>query len=262
MKTTEKLILNRLLVSTAVALALVATPLLVAHFTDSGLSLTGTALADEDGDGGGGGKGKQAMGSGGGGQGNGPGAIGGIGKGQGGPGDDSDGKGPRSGAGKPDGGGGKPVWAQEGIPEVELGRLNVARAPAHVLDSAVEEALKNFDTATMESFYELTAEAAANLLETDYDNVVRIDSPLENLGLYRDLLTSGTSPLPGVTPASTLDLAAILLGSASDKTVAVTTDTVIAINTIFGLTMSEADVAAVADMAEDVRAAINTGHGE
>jgi len=41
--------------------------------------------------------------------------------------------------------GGRPVWAQEGIPEVELGRLNMARAPAHVLMRALDEAVLRFD---------------------------------------------------------------------------------------------------------------------
>ena len=55
---------------------------------------------------------------------------------------DSDKKGPRFGGGtntsKPAPGttGGRPVWAKEGIPAVELGRLSVARAPAHVIDKA------------------------------------------------------------------------------------------------------------------------------
>jgi hypothetical protein len=34
----------------------------------------------------------------------------------------------------------RPVWAQEGLPEVELGRLNAARAPDHVLTRALGEA--------------------------------------------------------------------------------------------------------------------------
>ena len=55
---------------------------------------------------------------------------GGQGSGQGGPGTDSDSKGPQAGGPSSSGsGGGKPTWAQEGIPEVELGRLSVARSP-------------------------------------------------------------------------------------------------------------------------------------
>ena len=81
-----------------------------------------------------------------------------------------------------------------------------------------------------------------------------------NLALYKDLLTDGITGLPIDDPASVNDLAAILLGSASDKTVTITTETVEAMNTILDVTMSEADVAIVAEKAELVREAIYEGH--
>ncbi|MCA9465058.1 MAG: hypothetical protein KC643_06390, partial [Nitrospira sp.] len=44
------------------------------------------------------------------------------------------------------GSGGKPPWAGGAIPEeVELGRLNVARAPEHVLEKARQEVYASFD---------------------------------------------------------------------------------------------------------------------
>ncbi len=64
----------------------------------------------------------------------------------------SDKKGPRFGGGtntrQPESGttGGRPVWAKEGIPEVELGRLSVARSPVHVLDHAFSETVSNWAT--------------------------------------------------------------------------------------------------------------------
>lgn len=258
---------KRMLLSGAVAAALFAAPLItqVAFNLDRG-PIT-SAFADEDGDGPKGGKGTHGQGGPGDtqhGQGAGQGGVPkgpGAGSGQGGPGEDSESKGPR--AQKPEDGskGGMPVWAGEGIPEVELGRLNVARSPQHVLDRSLAEVLNNWD-GSMESLYELTAEAAATLLATQYDSVVRVDSPLENLALYQDLLKDGATQLPGVTPASVLDLAAIFLGSASDKTVPVSDDTVKAMNIILGIEMTPADEAIVADKAELVRDAINTGHGE
>ena len=185
-------------------------------------------------------------------------------------GDDSDKRGPKYMGGdmsnKPGEGdrGGKPVWAQEGLPHVELGRLNVARSPEHVIERQLDEALKNWDPA-MESFYELTAEQAATLLANEYDSVLRYDSPLANLALYKELLVDRVTVLSDpeykVQPASVADLAAILLGSASDKTIPVSEDTVTAINTILGLEMTPAEVSSVADKAEDVRSAIATGHG-
>jgi|GEM_PF-2127604 len=191
----------------------------------------------------------------------------GKGSGQGGPvPGESDAKGPRfqggGGGGAPSERGGKPAWAQEGIPEdVELGRLNVARSPDSVLQRALDETVATWNP-DMESFYELTAAQAADELENNYDSVVRFDSPLANLAFYQQLLTTGTTQLPGVDPASTNDLAAILLGSASDKTVAVTEGTVEAVNLIMGIEMTQADVTAIAEGAEAVRSAIDIGHGE
>jgi len=186
------------------------------------------------------------------------------GGGSGGPGEDSDAKGPHYGGGGSGDvtHGGKPIWAQEGIPEVELGRLSVARSPSHVLQKALDETLANYTT-DMDSLYTLTAEQAAALLKTQYDTVVRIDSPLENLALYQELLADGSTQLP-VTPASRNDLAAILLGSASDKTVPITEDTVKAVSIILGVqdNLTASDITEIATKAEDVRAAISEGHGE
>ena len=158
-------------------------------------------------------------------------------------------------------GGGKP-WAREGIPEVELGRLNVGRAPAHVLARAEQEALATHSE-TMAALYNLSAEQAAALLQTQFDDVERFHSPLQNLALYKDIMTFGATQLPGVKPASQLDLAAIFLGSASDKTVPISEDTVTAINAILGLMELDAgDRATLATKAETVREAILVGHGD
>lgn len=266
---------KRLLLSSAVAAALFAAPVAmeVAFNLDTGF--IAAAHAEDDGDGPKGGKGVKGQGGPGDeqhGSGMGQGGVPkgpGAGSGQGGPSSDSEGEGPR--ANKPTGGdqGGQPKWAGEGIPDVELGRLNVARSPQHVLDRSLKEVLDNWD-GSMESFYELTAEAAATLLSTQYDTVVRIDSPLENLALLQELLADGATQLPGVTPASKLDLAAILLGSASDKTLEVTEDTVRALAVILGVTLTDDndpttmtdEVSILADKAEAVRSAILTGHGE
>jgi hypothetical protein len=240
--------------------ALMMAPAVTDIVTGGNYGFISTAHADDDGDGDGG-KGKMLMGKpdGTGGKGKGPGTIGGAGKGQGGPSSDSEGKGPRAGQGGGDSGG-KPVWAQEGIPEVELGRMSVVRAPAHVIERALEEAVLTWDDA-MAALYELSAEDAAALLAAQYDTVVRYDSPLQNLGLYGDLLTDGYVSIP-VAPYSTLDLAAILLGSASDKNLPITTDTVIAVNTILGLPeLTDSAIEELAEKAEAVRQAILTGHG-
>jgi hypothetical protein len=80
--------------------------------------------------------------------------------------------------------------------EVELGRLNVGRAPTQVLDRRAEEVITLLNSAT-----ELSLDAAGRLVVT-VDGVAKtIDSPLENLAIYVALMTTGTIPgvddLPG-----------------------------------------------------------------
>jgi len=197
----------------------------------------------------------------------------------------SDRKGPRFGGGEnarqPESGtrGGRPGWAKEGIPEVELGRLSVARSPEHVLDHAFSEVVSNWSTMgttvltltaegqptlelTVAQLYSKSAVEFAQIVETYYPSIVRIDSPLENLSLLKNLAATGTTALTGVTPASQTDLMAIFLGSASDKTLPVSADTVTAVNTILGLpALTPAQTEAIAAEADAVRLAILSGHG-
>jgi hypothetical protein len=200
----------------------------------------------------------EGQGSGKGGQG-GSGSQGGSGAGQGGPSADSEGKGPQAG-GPSETGGGKPVWAKEGIPEVELGRLNVARSPAKVLDQALAEAIKSL-TPEMVDYYNLTLEQAQELLSLQFDSVSFIDSPLQNLALLGDLLEGGTALRDAGVTTDTMDLAAMLLGAASDKTVPISTETVIAVTTILGTPITGSAAAALAADAEAIRIAILAGHG-
>lgn len=184
---------------------------------------------------------------------------GGNGAGQGGPGPDSDGKGPMAG-GPSDNGGGKPAWASEGIPEVELGRLSVARSPDQVLDRALAEALANISPDIV-SFYNLSLSDAIDALASNFDAVVMYDSPLQSLSLLRDAL-DGSSVLSSYGVTNDTDtLMALFIGVASDKTVPVSTNTVIALTTILGAPMAEDEAAALAAAAELVRAAVLAGHG-
>lgn len=198
-----------------------------------------------------GGKGEQA------GQGN----QGGSGAGQGGPDPDSDSKGPQAGGPATTGsGGGKPVWAQEGIPEVELGRLSVARSPDQVLQRAYDEALANL-TPEMVSFYSMDLDTMIYELSTNFDNLTFIDSPLQNLALLEDAL-DGSSVLTTLGVSNTNDtLLAVFLGVASDKNLSITPDTVTAVTTILGTPYSDTDAAALAIDAEAIRIAVLAGHG-
>ena len=56
-------------------------------------------------------------------------------------------------------------------------------------------------------------------------------------------------------------LAAVFLGSASDKTVEITSDTADAVATILGYELNDAQAAALAADAEAIREAILDGHG-
>ncbi len=201
------------------------------------------------------------------------GAIGGKGSGQGGPSADSDSQGPRYGGGansnRPSGSRGKPSWSQDALPEgVELGRLSVARAPTHVLDKSLTEALSTMDP----SLYNLTSLAdileaiKTGTLPNSTTTFVRVDSPLENLALYKDILVDGKigdGTKISVTPSNTEMLLAVFLGSASDKEIPITADTVTAVNTILKLTLpsnvSAAELAADADLVRQDILAVHSG---
>lgn len=181
-----------------------------------------------------------------------------VSKGQGGPDATSDGKGPKAGSG---GNKTKPVWASEGIPEGDYGRLNVARAPQKTRDQAAAEAI---NTITDWSLYTKSLEEAIAAISTyRITPIVRVDSPTQSLALYQSVLKNNALIVKDgvVVPGSTVTQAAIFLASASDKTKPITVNTVIAMNTILGVSnpagVSNEDMAAAA---ESVRAAIQTAH--
>jgi hypothetical protein len=225
--------------------------------------VTPAYAAEDEGDGGQ--KGPNA-GSGGGGsgsggeEGHGGQSTGAQGAGQGGPGDASDGSGPRANQDSSNAGAGGPVWADEGIPEVEIGRLNVARSPEHVLDRALTEALAELSGDAVE-FYNLSLEDMITELSLNWDDTVIIDSPLQSLALFQAYL-EGQAPLAASGVSNDINtILAALLGIASDKTVPISTDTVIAVTTILGVPMSAAEAAALAADAEAIRIAVLAGHG-
>jgi hypothetical protein len=191
----------------------------------------------------------------------------------------NDAKGPRYAGGAGTGSqGGKPVWAQEGLPknadgsEVELGRLNVARAPGKLLDKQLIEALSSLAVIVAESGSSIytvgSLDAAIALIKQD---AARVDSPLANLALLKDFLTDGVLDgnyvkTDGTTnevlnpTMSDADFVSILLGSAADKTVTITAGTVGAMETILGLDLG--DDATIAASADAVRSAILEAHDD
>jgi len=186
--------------------------------------------------------------------------------------------------------GGSPQWASQEL--TDIGRLNVARAPLDVLlrakDGGLDEVSNDLDfymeVAALLGGYDLedpdqfsaAVSAVAALLRTD---PIRVDSPLSNLAFYLDLLddgvitrTDGTVILDAT--ALSMDqrytLAAVFLGSAADKTLVVTGDTVHAIDVIFEFeaatkpaeNLDVAQDATLALAADAVREAIQTVHDE
>jgi hypothetical protein len=124
------------------------------------------------------------------------------------------------------------------VQEVELGRLNVGRAPSSVLDRRAQEVITLLNDATA-----LSTDAAGRLVITTPDGTSTIDSPLENLAIYVALLTQGGIPGVGDLPGdefdhlvdgafTTEDLAASVgfLAAATDKSSAFTADEIAYIN--------------------------------
>lgn len=128
----------------------------------------------------------------------------------------------------------RPIWAGGGIPEVELGRLNVSRAPGFVLDRALANAQSEL----------------ANNPDAE------IHSPLANLAMYRDALNN--TQLTQVQ----IEAAARYLGKAADKRSTISEETVEALNIILGtgLNLTNEQVNALSLEADEVRATILAAH--
>ena len=179
--------------------------------------------------------------------------------GQGGQGGGGEGGGGQGG-GSASSGGGRPAWAQEGLPQVELGRLNVGRSPERVIDRAFDEALSGF-TEDVAVFYRLDLAQMEEMLSTRWEDVNLIDSPLQNLALFRDAL-DGTSILRDAGINTDTDtLLAAFLGTASDKEIPITQATVQAVSILMGRPMNPTEAATLAAKAERIRKAILAGHG-
>ena len=140
---------------------------------------------------------------------------------------------------------------------VDLGRLSVSRASSSVLTSQLKTAVDSLNAADS-----ITLDAAGRLVLTKDGVSSAIDSPLENLALYKEVLTTGTitgltaDALSKLTSSTNLTLVALatsgvqtgdvsaaasFLGAASDKTIPLTVDAVVNINTILGINTKTAD---------------------
>ena len=135
---------------------------------------------------------------------------------------------------------GEPIFMVDGeipedkldlVQEVEFSRLSVARSPDSVMEHALEEVLAKFEPDPDGTPVTVELDGAGRLV---IDGAT-IDSPLENLALYQELMTTPADQWSEVVPLpDDFDVAA-LFGAASDKTTEITIDTVIYMNTILGV---------------------------
>ncbi len=126
------------------------------------------------------------------------------------------------------------------VQEVVLERANVARAPASVLEHALEEALGKLTAGTS-----ITTDASGRIVVDG----ATIDSPLENLALYKQIMTAGGSNswtevqanAAANLPAQIVDLLASgwdptgLLGGVFSKFAPVSLDAVLTEHSILGV---------------------------
>lgn len=132
--------------------------------------------------------------------------------------------------------------------EVDFGRTSVVRSPASVLESQMDDVLVNLGTAACTSLDPAGRLVTSSVADTDTNDVVvtsaEIDSPLQNLAIYRQLMLTGylgTAAAPvdvpdNENPPNVLNTAARALGAAMDKTGKISVDTVAYLNQILGLT--------------------------
>jgi hypothetical protein len=135
---------------------------------------------------------------------------------------------------------------------VDFARMSVARAPASVMDKQMADVLVNLSTAQC-----LTLDPAGRLVYSNPDTAdvdgdknttelvsSAVDSPLQNLAIYRELITKGVLGTPAITlpkpftQYGILDTAAKALGAASDKEGKINIDLVVYLNQILGLDLS------------------------
>jgi hypothetical protein len=103
--------------------------------------------------------------------------------------------------------------------EVDFGRAAVARSPTSVMDKALTDAITKLTTEGVV----ISTDAAGRIIYTVDGVTSTIDSPLENLALYIDLMTGLASDSTSDAEAAlgdlaTLNTAAALLAGVADKT--------------------------------------------
>ncbi len=126
--------------------------------------------------------------------------------------------------------------------EVDFGRINEARSPDEVFESQLEDVVIKLATADSTSLDPAGRMVASSCsLDPEEPTLTStVDSPLQSLAVYRQLMLTGTIgvPLPHVDDPQLADVliaAARGLGTASDKGGAVNADMVAYLNQAMGL---------------------------
>lgn len=122
--------------------------------------------------------------------------------------------------------------------EVDFGRTSVVRSPVTVLQQQLDDVIVNLSTADCVTL-DPAGRLVASRVSGDVVTSAEVDSPLQNLAIYYQLMLNGylgaaTAPL--ALPSSPLDTAARGVGAASDKSGKVGVDMVVYLNQILGLT--------------------------
>ena len=121
--------------------------------------------------------------------------------------------------------------------EVDFGRINSARSPDTVFESQLADVVVSLATADCISL-DPAGRLVASRVAGGVVSTSTIDSPLQNLAIFRQLMLTGflgDAANPIALPAETLDTAARGLGVASDKAGEVNVDLVAYLNQIMGL---------------------------
>ena len=119
--------------------------------------------------------------------------------------------------------------------EVEFGRTNEARSPVTVFEAQLEDVVIKLATADSTSLDPAGRMVASTCGEGEDTISSTIDSPLQNLAVYRQLMLTGFIGTDLPEDADLLDTAARGLGVAADKGGAVSVDMVAYINMLMGL---------------------------
>jgi hypothetical protein len=121
------------------------------------------------------------------------------------------------------------------VEEADFGRVNLARASERVLASQLQDVLVNLAIADCTSL-----DPAGRLVYSHYvgDDLVTgtVDSPLQNLAIYKYLMLNGEIGVPLPQSAGVLETAARGFGVAMDKAGEVNIDLLVYLNQIMGLT--------------------------